>query len=193
MRALAWNCRGLGGPSTVSQLKESLRTFKPELIFLSETKRKRGFVGSICKQLGWKDRWYAVDPVGKSGGLLVGWSEEVKIHQIVSLVLVSKLNLRQWILVTKCGQFLFMLAIKRGSVLNSGMNFGQKKISGVLIGSWGGILMKSGNHKRSMGVNLGQMLVARVLRILLHICTWKKLNFKGTNGHGQIIGRMRGT
>lgn len=82
MRIVAWNCRGLGGPSTVSQLNESLRLFSPELIFVSETKRKQGFVGTVCKKLGWGDRWMVVNPVGRSGGLLLGWADGVTIHQV---------------------------------------------------------------------------------------------------------------
>lgn len=39
---------------------------------------------SVSKKLGWKDRWYAVEHIDKSGGLLVGWTEEVKVHQIIS-------------------------------------------------------------------------------------------------------------
>lgn len=70
MNLMAWNCRGLGGPSTVSQLKESLRFFKPELSFVCETKRMKGFVGTVCRK---GDRWYIVELVGRSGGLLVGW------------------------------------------------------------------------------------------------------------------------
>lgn len=53
-------------------------------MFISETKRKNGFVGSVCKKLGWKERWYVVDPIGKSAGLLLGWFEDVTIHQIFS-------------------------------------------------------------------------------------------------------------
>lgn len=77
MRILSGNCRGLGSPSKVPQLKESIRLFKPELIFLCETKRKRGFVGTVCENLGWGDRWEAVNPIGKSGGLLLGWGNDV--------------------------------------------------------------------------------------------------------------------
>lgn len=82
MKVLAWNCRGLSGTSIVSQLKESLRLFEPELTFLSETKRKRGFVSTVCKQVGWGDRWHVVNPLGMSGGLLVGWTEQVTVHQV---------------------------------------------------------------------------------------------------------------
>lgn len=76
MRILAWNRRGLGGPSTISQVKESLRLYLPEMIFLSETKQKKGCVSTIYKKLKWKDRWECVEPIGKSGGLLVGWGRE---------------------------------------------------------------------------------------------------------------------
>lgn len=68
MRILAWNCRGLGGPSTISQLRESLRLHLPDIIFLSETKQKKCFVTTVCKILKCKDRWDVVDPVGRQGG-----------------------------------------------------------------------------------------------------------------------------
>lgn len=82
MKILSWNCRGLGSSSTISQLKESLRLLKPELTFICETKRRREFVSKVCSQLGWEDRWFSVDPMGKSGGLLVGWGNGVTIYQI---------------------------------------------------------------------------------------------------------------
>lgn len=84
MKIMAWNCRGLGSPFIIPQLKESLRLFKPELVFLYETKRQKGFVGSVCRKLGWGDRWYEVDPEERSGGLLLGQSSDVIVHQIHS-------------------------------------------------------------------------------------------------------------
>lgn len=53
-------------------------------MFISGKKRKKGFVGSVCKKKGWKGRWFVVDLIGKSDGLLLGWTEEVTIHQIIS-------------------------------------------------------------------------------------------------------------
>lgn len=56
MRILSLNCRGLGGPATVPQLKDYLRLFKPSLIFVCETMRREGFVRTVCKKVGWGDR-----------------------------------------------------------------------------------------------------------------------------------------
>lgn len=53
---MAWNCKGLGGLSTISQLKESYRFFKSQLLFICETKRKKGFVGIVIKKLGLGNR-----------------------------------------------------------------------------------------------------------------------------------------
>ena len=39
---------------------------------------------SVCKKLGWGDRWFTVEPKGKSGGLLLGWEREVSVHQIIN-------------------------------------------------------------------------------------------------------------
>lgn len=72
MKIMSWNCRGLGGLSTVPQLKKSLRLFKPELVFVCETKRKNRFVSTVCRKLGWGDRWFLVDPESRSGYYWLG-------------------------------------------------------------------------------------------------------------------------
>lgn len=51
-------------------------------MFIYETKRKKGFVGTVCRNLGWGDRWFSVESFGRSGGLLLGWDKEVTIFQI---------------------------------------------------------------------------------------------------------------
>lgn len=40
-------------------------------------------MGTVCKKLGWRDRWYTVKPDGRSGGLLLGWAESVTVFQVV--------------------------------------------------------------------------------------------------------------
>lgn len=68
---MVWNCGGLGGPATISQLKESPRLYLPDVIFLYETKQPVGFIGIVCKKLRFETRWDTCDPVGKKGGLMV--------------------------------------------------------------------------------------------------------------------------
>lgn len=81
---MSWNCRALWGSFTVSQLKESLRLFMPELIFVCETKKRKGFVSTVCKKLGGRregvDRWHVVNLVERSRGLLLEWEKEVTIY-----------------------------------------------------------------------------------------------------------------
>lgn len=63
------------------------------MIFLCETKRKKGFVGIVSKSVGWRDRWAVVYPKEKSGGLLLGWEKEVSIYQIISNDFCMKVEL----------------------------------------------------------------------------------------------------
>lgn len=39
-------------------------------------------MSTICKELRWANRWKEVNPVGKSGGLLMGWGKDVTIYTI---------------------------------------------------------------------------------------------------------------
>ncbi|GER44450.1 hypothetical protein STAS_21352 [Striga asiatica] len=84
MKTILWNCRGLGGPSTVSQLKDAIRIHLPCFISISETKRNKFFTNTVFKKLGFADRRYTVEPEGSSGGLLLMWNTEVEILQILS-------------------------------------------------------------------------------------------------------------
>lgn len=69
MRILTWNSRGLGGPSTISQLKESQRLYHPNMTFECETMQKSSFVKTVCRNLKCRNNWEVVDPIGKAGGL----------------------------------------------------------------------------------------------------------------------------
>lgn len=68
MRILSWNCRDLGGPSTISQLKESLRTNLLDLIVYVRLSKLNQFIKTVCKNLKYGQRWDTVEPVSKSGG-----------------------------------------------------------------------------------------------------------------------------
>lgn len=84
MKICAWNYRSLGGPFTISQLKESIRFHFPDIVFLSETKKKKSFISTVCKKLRFQNRRVCVDPKGLSGGLLACWTENVLIYNVLT-------------------------------------------------------------------------------------------------------------
>ncbi|GLT59791.1 hypothetical protein SLA2020_325910 [Shorea laevis] len=73
---LAWNCRGLGNPATLTKFKKISRTQKPQLMFLSETKQNTAEMERIRLEVGFSN-CFGVDSVGRSGGLAVLWTEDV--------------------------------------------------------------------------------------------------------------------
>lgn len=79
---MAWNYRGLGGPFTISQLKDSIRLTLPDEILLCETKQSTSFLGTVCKKLKYENRWEVNEPIGKKGGMLVAWNKSVKVKEI---------------------------------------------------------------------------------------------------------------
>ncbi|GKV22985.1 hypothetical protein SLEP1_g32779 [Rubroshorea leprosula] len=77
-RILAWNCRGLGDTSAISELKKLCFQHKPSIIFLSETKRTTMEMTSIRPDLGF-DQCFAVDCVGRGGGLAMLWRDDFSL------------------------------------------------------------------------------------------------------------------
>ncbi|GKU90863.1 hypothetical protein SLEP1_g4808 [Rubroshorea leprosula] len=77
-RILAWNCRGLGDTSAISELKKLCFQHKPSIIFLSETKRTAMEMTSIRPDLGF-DQCFAVDCVGRGGGLAMLWRDDFSL------------------------------------------------------------------------------------------------------------------
>ncbi|GAU28731.1 hypothetical protein TSUD_372380 [Trifolium subterraneum] len=77
MIILSWNCRGLGGPSAIPNLKKLARGHKPDVLFLSETLSHNRHIESIRVLLGF-DSCLAIDVEGRSGGLAVFWKDSSK-------------------------------------------------------------------------------------------------------------------
>ncbi|GAU22559.1 hypothetical protein TSUD_93270 [Trifolium subterraneum] len=77
MIILSWNCRGLGGPSAIPNLKKLAWGHKPDILFLSETLSHNRHIESIRVMLGF-DSCLAIDVEGRSGGLAVFWKDSSK-------------------------------------------------------------------------------------------------------------------
>jgi endonuclease/exonuclease/phosphatase family metal-dependent hydrolase len=77
MIILSWNCRGLGGPSAIPNLRKLAREHKPDILFLSETLSHARNIEPIRVMLGY-DCCLAIDVDGRSGGLVVFWKDNSK-------------------------------------------------------------------------------------------------------------------
>ena len=78
MIALLWNCRGLGKPSAVQALKDLIRSYKPSLVFLTETKLCERRMLSLKFSLGFNS-CFAVDRIGFGGGLALLWNSNLDV------------------------------------------------------------------------------------------------------------------
>ncbi|KAK8986463.1 hypothetical protein V6N11_010019 [Hibiscus sabdariffa] len=78
MACLAWNVRGLGNKDTVRALRNLCFKYKTDIVFLSETKQKKGYLEKIRTKFKMDNAFY-VDPVGIAGGLALWWKSDVKL------------------------------------------------------------------------------------------------------------------
>lgn len=95
MNLISLNCRGLRSPSTVSQLKESMRLNVLDLIFLCKTKQSSAFVEPVTRKLKFGKRWIISDPVGRRRGLLVAWNQSVEVLEFRKNIFSIELMVKQ--------------------------------------------------------------------------------------------------
>lgn len=88
MKIMSWNCRGLRGPSRVSQLKEYIRLNLPDLVFVCESKQNMGFVATVCERLKFEKRWEVQNLQGRKGGLLVFGTIMLQLNRLRNLTFV---------------------------------------------------------------------------------------------------------
>jgi hypothetical protein len=81
MTVLSWNCRGLGQPRTVQELVCLVHTYKPKLVFLTETRQNNKYVMNLKGRLGL--RHCITQPgIGKGAGIALFYDENVEIKKI---------------------------------------------------------------------------------------------------------------
>jgi hypothetical protein len=74
MSLISWNCRRLGNPRTVRDLDQMVKEKKPSFLFLMETINDKRLMERLRVKLGFAGL-FAIDPVGRSGGLALLWRE----------------------------------------------------------------------------------------------------------------------
>ena len=78
MSCLSVNCRGLGNPTTIRELRNIVKQEGPCLLFVMETKISGDRVKSLRTSLGFAG-CFAVDSNGLSGGIGLFWSAELVV------------------------------------------------------------------------------------------------------------------
>ena len=79
MIPFSWNCRGLGNPRSVRVLHVIVQCWKPNIVFLMETKSKVKRMERIKNRVGFANG-LIVPCRGKSGGVALFWTREINLE-----------------------------------------------------------------------------------------------------------------
>ena len=79
MRTLCWNCRGIGDPTTVRELRDLVEACAPMVLCIVETQLAKYRVEGLAGSLGFSGR-FGVDNAGRSGGLCLFWKSDVDLE-----------------------------------------------------------------------------------------------------------------
>lgn len=79
MKTLCLNCRGLGQPEAVQELRSLIQLHRPWLVFLSETRFFYIKVDRLQRQLGFANG-FGVGSFGRGGGLALLWTRDIDVH-----------------------------------------------------------------------------------------------------------------
>ena len=103
MRLLSLNCRGLGNPETVRELRLLVKKEDPQVVFLSETRLEVSSIEWIRIQLGMRGA-LGVQRLGYGGGLALLWSQDtdlsIKSYSLSHIDAVVKIYFVVWLNLT---------------------------------------------------------------------------------------------
>ena len=83
MAIASWNVRGLNKEIALRQGRLFTKNYKPDFLFLMETKLSEGKVNEMCNKLGF-DKGIEVPRIGIGGGLMTLWRDSVEVIYLTS-------------------------------------------------------------------------------------------------------------
>lgn len=195
MRALAWNCRGLGNAATVRQLKDLIRKSNPDVMILSEVKLQQEKFKLLMTKLNFgKFRYFP--PKGSAGGLALCWTRDIQCNidwadkiKIISTIYSDRPN-QPWILMGIYDPPSF--SGKEAFWSNLGNLITGLQLPTILMGDLNGTLKDSECLNYARGSNTARYsfdlrrMVQRTGHVDLGYCgtkfTWFKKNSVSTSG-----------
>ena len=79
MRALCWNCRGIGDPASVRELRNLVEASAPSVLCIVETQLAKYRVEGLASRLGFSSS-FGVGSSGRSGGLCLYWKNNINLE-----------------------------------------------------------------------------------------------------------------
>lgn len=80
MNGLMWNCRGLGGKSTIKRLNAQIRKFNPCFLFLSECKTSLNKAKKLINKIHGDWSSFCVPAIGLAGGIVLAWTNNLNVQ-----------------------------------------------------------------------------------------------------------------
>ncbi|XP_026378269.1 uncharacterized protein LOC113272679 [Papaver somniferum] len=93
MRLLSWNVQGIGNPLTKDHLDYLCQYYKPDVVFLAETKSPLSRMELHLKKPLFHD-WFIVSSVGIAKGLAIAWYNNVEMKLVSSKFNVCHFELK---------------------------------------------------------------------------------------------------
>ncbi|KAK1356400.1 putative endonuclease/exonuclease/phosphatase [Heracleum sosnowskyi] len=178
MLVLSWNVQGVGKPCMFNVLKSQIQQYKPDLVFLCETKQISWQFENMKRALGFSNG-IGVSRKGLSGGLALLWKEDV----IVSLrsysmthidAFVSGLNIPPWRFIGFYGNPDSGLRVHSWNLL--------KKLCFAIEGSWlcCGDFNQILRHFEKKGGKEAPSYLMNNFRETVEICNLKEIRVEGS-------------
>ncbi|XP_073367683.1 uncharacterized protein [Aegilops tauschii subsp. strangulata] len=177
MRILCWNCRGIGDPATVKELRDLVEACAPAVLCIVETQLAKYRVEGLAGSLGFVGR-FGVDSRGRSGGLCLFWRNNVDFE----IKTYSQYHIDS--VVNEPGKEAWRLSVFYGAV-NRSMRYktwdtmkilrGENDLPWVCMGDFNEIL----RQEEQMGPNERDSAQIEGFREVVDVCELADLGYKG--------------